>query len=671
MWFTASLALQAGAQIGDGVKPVSANAGTERGDFLPARHSGGRLRGIRGALLAALPLAALVASAAEVAPRQIPAPLPAHPGNVFLAGEDVRVPAPEGAVTAWSLRSYEGRELRSGAVLEGRAAPGPLPVGWYELVWRDAVGVSRRTNSLGVLARLRAPTPRSSPIALDVAASWFYKEDQIAAAANLCALAGVNWVRDRLHWREIEPERERFATDTRYDAAARIQSAAGLQVLQVNHISPAWANADTKRFPEDLRDAWRFHREIARRWRGQVAAFEPWNEADIPMFGGHTGAEMAAMQKASFLGLKAGNPAAIACWNVFAHHRASTLRDLAENEAWPWFDTYNLHHYEPFEAYPKLYADHRAVSAGRPLWVTECALPVKWAGDEAAKEPTVADLRVQAERVAKTYALALHERASMVFSFLLPHYVEGQTQFGIVRPDLTPRPAFVALAAVGRLLADAAPLGRLKTGEPEVRAYAFAAQPDGEARTVIVAWTTREQGTLPLPQAPAAMFDHLGQPMVTAGSEVALSAAPRFVLLRRAEGLALEPPPPLPPRLAGASDVIVLQPHMPVARVDVNASAYRVETNQVETLNVFAYNFGEQTVRGRLRVEAPAAWKADCPDAVDLAPGERKALAVKLTFPTPPDPDKERLRLTADFGRGQPAAMSVRFCLAGAEKERR
>ena len=185
-------------------------------------------------------------------------------------------------------------------------------------------------------------------------------------------------------------------------------------------------------------DAHRFFKEMARRWRGQVQAFEPWNEADIPMFGGHTGAEMAALQKAAYLGLKAGNPEVIACLNVFALHNTNQLADLNENEAWPYFDSYNLHHYEPFVNYPKLYADHRAVSAGRPLWVSECAVPVKWTGDEQLKEPSDADLKVQAERVAKTFACSLHEGSAATFYFLFPHYVEGQTQFGIVRPDLTP-----------------------------------------------------------------------------------------------------------------------------------------------------------------------------------------------------------------------------------------
>ena len=72
-------------------------------------------------------------------------------------------------------------------------------------------------------------------------------------------------------------------------------------------------------------------------------------------------------------------------------------------------------------------------TAGRPLWVSECALPVKWAGDPALQEPTEADSRILAERVLKTFVCSLHEGSAATFYLLLPHYVEGQTQFGILR----------------------------------------------------------------------------------------------------------------------------------------------------------------------------------------------------------------------------------------------
>src|SRR5262249_3930337 len=156
--------------------------------------------------------------------------------------------------------------------------------------------------------------------------------------------------------------------------------------------------------------------------------------------GGHNGNEMASLQKAAYLGLKAGNPDVIACQNVFAIRRAATLSNFNDNEAWACFDTFNVHHYEPLENYPSLYADYRAVSAGKPMWVTECSVHVHWKGDPALQELVDEDLRLQSERLVKTYALALHERAVAVYYFVLPHYVERQLQYGLLRPDLTPRP---------------------------------------------------------------------------------------------------------------------------------------------------------------------------------------------------------------------------------------
>ena len=314
-------------------------------------------------------------------------------------------------------------------------------------------------------------------------------------------MAGINWVRDRLNWAEMEPRQGQFASHTRYDTSVLTQTAGGLQILQVNHLSPAWANPAYKRFPIDLRHAYRFYRAMAQRWSGKVLAFEPWNEADIPMFGGHTGSEIATLQKASYLGLKAGNPHVIACQNVFADHNRSILAEFKANQAWPYFDTFNLHHYAAVSQYPTIYADFRAVSAGRPLWVTEFNVPVTWSGDERRREPADADLHVQAERVAKVFSGALHEGVQAAFYFMLPHYVEKQTQFGLIHPDLTPRPAYVALAAVGRLLADAKPLGKLKADKRSVHGLLFRARPDGKEQLVLVAWADRNQPRLPLPRA--------------------------------------------------------------------------------------------------------------------------------------------------------------------------
>jgi len=620
---------------------------------------------IVAAVLAALIWAgALAGAGAET--WNIPHPLPSHTGNIFLAGERVTVPAPPGGDgDTWRAVDYEGRVVAQGRVGAGPVELGFLPVGYYEVL-RYAGQVTNRL-SLGVIEGLRAPTPLTSPIGIDVAMAWFYPKDKMAGVANLCALAGMNRVRDRLSWPDLEPRRGEFAATNRYDWSARAQSVAGLQVLQVGHRSPEWANPDGKRFPLDLRDTYNFHRELAQRWRGQVVAFEPWNEADIPMFGGHTGSEMASLQKAAYLGLKAGNPEVIACLNVFAGHRQATLRDFRENEAWPYFDTFNLHHYEAFDAYPTLYADFRAVSAGRPLWVTECSVPVKWHGDERLQEPTDEDLRVQSERVTMTYACAIHEGPEAVFYFLLPHYVEGQTQFGVVRADLTPRPAYVALAAVGRLLADARPLGRVKTGNDAIRAYLFRARPEGRRADVLVAWSTGDM-QFELRRPPKACFDHLGRACATPGRVLKLGRAPLFVVLGSGTHLPLIPPAKAPARLPGKPSPVVMQALLPQDRIHGQKSAYKIPAGQATTIPICLYNFGAKPARGQLSIALSfesayptvhELWGVEFPKETEIAPGDRKELALRLSGVSTKSTEAATIRITGEFGSAGRPVLSL------------
>jgi hypothetical protein len=618
------------------------------------------------------------------AKRGIPKPLPSHPGNVFLAGEEVTVSTPPGTSETWRAVDYEGKVIAEGRAGEGQAKLGHLPVGYYELQ-RGSEGATNRV-SIGVLASLEIPIPATSPVALDVAMAWFYKEPQMAAVASLCALAGINWVRDRLNWAEMEPQKGRFGPENRYDHSARAQYSAGLNVLQVNHISPGWANPVTRRFPLDLRNAHHFYQEMARRWQEIVPAFEPWNEPDIEMFGGHTGSEIASMQKAAYLGLKAGNPKVIASQNVFALHNRAQLEDFHQNRAWPYFDTFNLHHYAPTDSYPGIYADFRAVSAGKPFWVTECNVPVKWSGDEKLKEPSDADLRVQAERVGKIFAASLHEGSAMVFYFQLPHYVEGKTQFGIVRPDLTPRPAYVALAAVGRLLSDAKPLGRWKSPNPELRRYWLQAKPAGQVRDILVIWSTNNPTPCLLPATPIAVFDHLGRQLPKPSHELRITSAPVYVLFaknalsesfvrRVIDPIQIEPPPKPSLLLSGKPSPVVLQAMWPTERVDLKNSAYRLVIDKREIIPICVYNFSTRAVQGALRVVPPKSWQATLINAaetqglrttaietVTLQPGDRVQLGLAVEpFGQMQSKAVESIRLEGDFGQDDKPVLALQI----------
>ena len=591
--------------------------------------------------------------------RELPRPLPSRPGNVFLSGDDIVVQATPGDSERWRVVDYENKVVAAGELEGDRAAIGPLPVGWYRLV-RGGEGTNRNRVFFAVLDPLRAPTPASSPISMDVAMAWLVSGDRQEAVANLCALAGFNWVRDRLMWQTLEPERGRFETEeTGYDRAIDVQTRAGLNVLQVSHIAPPWTGAAASRFPPDLRDVYRFWRETAERWKGKVGAFEPWNEADIAVFGGHTGSEMATLQKAAYLGLKDGNPGVIACLNVFAIRRASTLEDFNRNKAWPYFDTYNLHHYEALDEYASLYADHRAVSAGRPMWVTEGSIRVRWQ-DEELKELTNLDLRRQSERLLKTYALELHEGVENFFYFVLPHYTEHRLQYGLLRSDLTPRPGFVAAAAVGRLLADAKPLGRVDSPDPDLHGYLFATKTDGEDSEVLVLWSSRKT-IMPLPEPPRAIFDHLGRERAVTSHQVEVNNAPLYAVLERNARPPLVPPPEPPARLPAEPARVVIQALLPKEETVLQESAYFMEPGGGKNIPLYLYNFGNTPARGRLEVTPPAAWEAALESQVELAPGERRELSLALRDPGESEWSEAIVRISGDFGDAGEAVLSFRL----------
>jgi len=626
-------------------------------------------------------------SAAAPPTRAIPQPLPEHPGNIYLEGEAVRARLPEGLpaeLTGWRLLDDQGQTLRAGTLapeastVRDPIALGELGVGWYRLEFDTASRTNLAWTSAAVLKRLAAPVPGDSPVCVDSATAWFALRDapQQQRLANLAALAGVNWIRDRLRWRDIQPEPGPLVSaDTTYDTAAEVQHAAGLKVLQVFHDTPPWAREEPNaggRFAPDLRRVFELGRALAARYQGRVGAWEPWNEANVGTFGAHTVDQMCAWQKAAWLGFKAGDPEVIVGWNVTTTvPTPAQTEGVLANETWPYFDTYNIHTYDWSHAYAELWKLARAAVSGRPLWVTEAdrgtphLKQAPWFDQDPRLE------RLKAEWLAQSYASSLFAGTRRHFHFILGHYHEPNgVQFGLLRLDLTPRPAYAALAAVGRCLAGARALGRWRPGG-DVNVYAFRASPDGQERDVLVAWAEKEadwdgRGHAPVSWRPPvnldvqAVVDYLGRPRGKT-LPATLASAPVFVFLPvgQAATLPLEAPPALAPPRWGAPSPVILQlslPRQATVRVEdlpwSEGYAYTVKPGQALELPIHTYNFGTAPVEGRLAIERlPQGWALQLP-APDLTvePQGRSALHASLRVPVDADCRDGWVVLRADCG---------------------
>ncbi len=594
--------------------------------------------------------------------RAIPQTLPGHPGNIFLRGEEVSLPRPlaENA-TGWICVDYDQKVMAQGT--ETIIKLGALPVGYYEIWATDAANKRLAKTTLGVLEPLKTATPLDSPIGVDAATAWFYnprdgQPSKVKDAANQAALAGVNWVRDRLSWDVIEPQRGQFKTGTIFDESAREQAAAGLQVLQVFHASPPWANPDGKRMPLDLRDGYNFLKEMSSRWQGQVRAWEPWNEADISNFGGHSGLEIATYQKAAYWGIRAGDPDAIVCQNVFAlPSRTGVLDNFIENEATAYFDTFNFHHYTAPISYASSYETMRGAAMGKPLWVSEAGTHTLWQGDEKEQEPTWENQQKQARFVTECFASSIANGSRATFFFLLPHYVEGNTQFGLTHRDMTPRPAYLALAAAGRFLAGAKPLGQLAGSDKNAPTFAFRALPDGKPQTVLVVLSAKKD--LVLPQGGALqIFDFLGRPSALDNAD------PLYIILPENAKLNLVSAPQNTPRRATKPCPLVLQPLPENARLRLGDSSYRLAADETYEMPLFVYNFGARAITTSVIPDATPQLKIEVPqEAFTIGPMEQHELKVRIRLggKMPIEPVVARFR--ANCGAAGQAFAAVRFSL--------
>ncbi|MEW6358543.1 MAG: hypothetical protein AB1696_19570 [Planctomycetota bacterium] len=612
-------------------------------------------------LLLIFPTAILAAGA----PRGVPTPLPHHPGNVFLEDEDVTIALPNGT-WQWHMTDIDGKLVKSGSRTQGqdRIPLGQVGVGWYRVVFLSAEGREINRTTAAVLAKLKEPTPQDSPICTDSATAWFarrYKDQQEAHQENLAslaALAGANWIRDRMAWGEVETAPDTFAENTIYDSSATLQAKHGLKVLQVFHSTPAWAmdkaldgQAARNRFPRDLRHHYSFCKAMAQRFQGRVPAWEPWNEANIEPFGGHTIDEMCAAQKAAYLGLKAGNPDVTACWNVYAGSGSPLHTEgVLANEAWPYFETYNIHSYSKPDDYLRQFETARQGACGRPIWITECGIRLRTEDAKPWGDLPLELEREQAEFVARSYASSLFAGVDRHFFFILGNYIERDIQFGLLRHDHTPRPGYVALAAVGRFLAGAKCLGRVA---PTI--YAFRARPDGVERDVLVAWGEGTDWPLDPELAVDAVYDHLGRHLGKDAPK-ALRSSAMFVILPAGEAskLKLEVPPERSAWREGKPSSVVIQASFPSHTTRLGSQAHEVESGKQTDLPLFVYNFSDQPLSGVLAVEetAPGVQVETGSQTVQVQPMGREQVAASATLPETGRGlmDGVWIKLRGDFG---------------------
>ena len=417
-----------------------------------------------------------------------------------------------------------------------------LPNGFYILkVVAETIDEKHLASTyvrLGVITRRPYTTEITrSPFAIDTALSWYcLTEEELENAARLIKLAGISCVRDRLSWNDVEPSPGKFYWEE-YDRTANAFHNAGLEISQVFHDLPPWADTappgekERRRYPpKDMKYLYDFMYSMVSHFKGRVQYWEIWNEYDSPTFFVGGAEQYARMLKTAYTAAKKADPS---CRVLIGSRSFATGKVacpwvkqgylIAEGEPYvervfqhgvcEFFDIYNMHFYGPAEGVISFIERSKKLlnkyhCPRKPIWITEMGkTALAELPDIVAKEE-----QEQAAFIPKAYAVALNNGVERLFFFLFPAFTEhGKSNWGIfanTKKGWIPKPAYVAFANLTDRLKGYRPCGRLALPNSDVWAYKFRAQ----HKEVIIIWAHQEKIiSLSLPAESARVIDIMGK----------------------------------------------------------------------------------------------------------------------------------------------------------------
>lgn len=420
-----------------------------------------------------------------------------RPVNLFPAGRDVVifVAAEAPAALPWSCTDFHGATVASGQVITGSEKTPVtitgLPCGYYSFTCGEGDNAARA--SFGVVVDYSAAAPPEGRINVDGALSWLTDKENFAPLAQALRTVGIGWVRERFGWGDVSPEPGKINWK-QYDVMADVMRETGIRVYQIWHDSPGWTRPgdDTTRTPQDLREVYRFTKTLAEHYRGRVQAWEVWNEPDIG-FWPDLSDTYTGLLKAAYLGFKAGDADLPVLMGSFCRGYSAFDEGVMDSGAADYFDIFNWHSYNPPEAYAGILSRYLELMdkhgcADRPVWMSECGIPMRASLPEG--EFTPEDDATQARFIPRSFASSLAAGTDRHFFFVYPFYLEGINQFGVLHKDLSPRPAFIAIAAAAHYLGQSVYLGRYDLdAEGAAGALAF----DTPHGRLLVAWADTPQ----------------------------------------------------------------------------------------------------------------------------------------------------------------------------------
>jgi hypothetical protein len=375
--------------------------------------------------------------------------------------------------TSWESGNHEVYAL---AVEGGQ----PVRVTWDE-AWDDSLVVNPAAGySFSPQSGVAHAAPAHKPVPIPGLITGVNLAD--LGKAYLINDLGFGWGKGFVNWGTVETRPGEY----RWIDADNVVDALGdqqVKILMRVHGTPDWARPEGSSHthpPDDPEDFARFMTALATRYKGQVAAYEIWNEPNLHYEWGNFSPDPAAyteLLKAAYVAVKAVDPDAIIVsgglsttgdGSPTAYGDLDFLQGMYDAGAAGYFDALGSHPYtfgnppetdDPWGLSLSRVAEQYAVMVRNgdddtPVWITEMGWVLQSSWDLGEHQRTTVTEAEQAqylsEAIAKIHADWPFVQAVFLFNLdfsTVPWYPANEPMrwYAILNPNGTPREAYTIL----------------------------------------------------------------------------------------------------------------------------------------------------------------------------------------------------------------------------------
>jgi hypothetical protein len=326
-------------------------------------------------------------------------------------------------------------------------------------VFRDIVSLRTKEESYVVQQR-NLPGARSNFFGVQTHFGQ-YRPD-VNRVLDLIEHAGITWIRDEVYWAEVEKKKGVFNFPSRYDSYLDEAQARGLQVLLILDFGNPLYLPQEKSGPatEEQREAFaRYCREVIKRYRTRgVRHYEIWNEPNASTFWQPRpdADDYLKLLEKAYEASKEADPGCAVIGCSTSGMDADFIERVFSSGGGKFMDAVSVHPYcSPVPPEQHLLDDIeklRNIVGEKPIWITKFGYPTHTGASGVTEEQ-------QANYLTRTFLLARSSPTiQRVFWYDFQNDgtdpAEPEFNFGLIRKDKSPKPAYKACQTLASLVRD-------------------------------------------------------------------------------------------------------------------------------------------------------------------------------------------------------------------------